>query len=273
MNVSSASDLPAAGALPAAVLVENVSIVYRGGVKAIDSVSLAVREGEFLSVVGPSGCGKTTLLTAIARLLEPAVARVEGTIRVDAGRIGYVFQRDTLLPWRTVLQNVETGLEVRGWKPRARREVARRYVEKFGLQGFENAYPHQISGGMRQRVALARTLAYEPDVILMDEPFAAVDAQTRIILQAELTRIWEQSRPTVIFVTHDLAEAISLSQRTVVFSRRPGRIEVERRVDLPWPRDPFRLRNDKRFLQLHSDLWEVLSAQVLKQLSEGAREP
>jgi len=126
---------------------------------------------------------------------------------------------------------------------------------------------------MRQRVALARTLAYEPDVILMDEPFAAVDAQTRIILQAELTRIWEQSRPTVIFVTHDLAEAISLSQRTVVFSRRPGRIEVERRVDLPWPRDPFRLRNDKRFLQLHSDLWEVLSAQVLKQLSEGAREP
>jgi sulfonate transport system ATP-binding protein len=250
--------------------IEGLRVVFPTGVEALREMTFEVAAGEFVTLVGPSGCGKTTVLNAIAGLLGPEEARVEGRILVDgvdvlrAGRpasLGYVFQRDALFPWRTVAQNVEAGLEIRA-VPRAERHArVARLIDMVGLGGFEHYYPHQISGGMRQRTSLIRTLAYDPDVILMDEPFGALDAQTRMILQAELIRIWLDTRKTIVFVTHDLAEAITLGERVVVFSRRPGRIT--RVVDVPFaqPRDPFELHGSREFADLHAGVWRAVSAE------------
>ena len=247
----------------------DLSIRFRTGAEAIQSVSLSVADGEFVAIVGPSGCGKTTVLNAIAGLLDPAEVEQRGSIRLEGKAVfasdgkprpglGYVFQRDALLPWRTVLGNVELGLLIRGM-PRAERESrAHALLDMAGLTGFEHYYPHQISGGMRQRTSLVRTLAYEPSVILMDEPFGALDAQNRIILQDELLRIWERTRKTILFVTHDLAEAIVLAQRVIVMSKRPGRVTRVYDIALPAPRDPLELRGTRAFAELEATIWSSL---------------
>jgi NitT/TauT family transport system ATP-binding protein len=207
-------------------------------------------------------------LNAIAAQLAPDEVELSGSISID-GRdarsftlrelnLGYVFQRDNLLPWRTIEENVRTGLEVRGTSRTAQRARARELIQMAGLDGFERYYPHQVSGGMRQRTSLIRTLAYDPRLILMDEPFGALDAQTRMLLQAELLRIWERTRTTIVFVTHDLSEAILLAQRVILLSTRPATVRREYAIDLTYPRDPFELRGDPRFGVLETSLWQTL---------------
>jgi NitT/TauT family transport system ATP-binding protein len=226
---------------------------------AIDNVSLTVNEGEFLSIVGPSGCGKSTLLDLLAGL-EPASS---GNIFIN-GRlingpdqeIGIVLQGYALFPWRTVRKNVEFGLEIKELGKKERREVSRHYIELVGLTGFEDSYPHELSGGMRQRVAIARALAYDPAVLLMDEPFAAVDAQTREVLQEELLRIWERTGKTIVFITHSIEEAIFLSDRVAVMSSNPGTIKEVVEVTVPRPRHADRA--SLGFSRLRHHLWELL---------------
>jgi NitT/TauT family transport system ATP-binding protein len=233
----------------------------RGALLALEDVSLRVPRGEFLSLIGPSGCGKTTLLKCIDGLLPIS----GGEIRVDGTRISgpgrdraVVFQDFRLLPWRTVLGNIMFPLESIGGSSKADRErTAREYVELVGLQGFEDSYPHQLSGGMQQRVGIARALAMNPDILLMDEPFGALDAQTREVMQVELRRIWKLTGKTVVFVTHGVDEALVLSQRVVVLSGRPGRI-VD---DIPVPfgdATPDEVRADHRFPELRQQIWHGL---------------
>jgi NitT/TauT family transport system ATP-binding protein len=250
------------------VSLDRVSVRFRSAVEAVHEVSLDVARGEFIAIVGPSGCGKSTLLNAIANLLDPATAQVTGKISIDGvgnrsrGRrdanLGYVFQRDALLPWQTLLDNTQLGLAIRGMPKDDRLGRAREMIAMAGLAGFEHYYPHQVSGGMRQRASLVRTLAYDPQTILMDEPFGALDAQNRMVLQAELLRIWQRSPRTILFVTHDLAEAIVLAQRVVVMSRRPGRVKAIHPIGLPYPRDPFVLRGAVEFARLETTVWESL---------------
>ncbi len=236
-----------------------------GTVVACEHVNLAVRRGEFLAVVGPSGCGKSTLLNMAAGLLAPSAGQVlYGGVPVPSPNtdVGYLTQRDTLLPWRTVEDNVAIALELRGQGREARRQHAHQWLARMGLTGFEKSYPAQLSGGMRRRVCLARTLAYEPETILMDEPFGALDAQLRLVMHDELLKLWTGTHKTIVFVTHDLAEALTLADRVAVFSARPGRIRAIEPVDLPRPRDVFRIRFDPHFGELHDRLWSYLEASV-----------
>ncbi len=228
-------------------------------------VSLSLRDGEFVSVVGPSGCGKTTML----RVINGLMPRTSGEIFIDGKSaaeldhelvMGFVFQGASLLPWRTSLKNVLLGLEGRGQAQDAE-TIARKYLELVGLAGFENHYPHELSGGMQQRVNLARALAVNPRILLMDEPFAALDAQTRSFMQLELLRIWRETKKTVIFVTHMIAEAILLSDRVIVFSHRPGTIRSEFQVPLPRPRT-MEMRADRRFLELENVVWKQIEEEV-----------
>lgn len=226
---------------------------------AVNDINLTVRDGEFLSIVGPSGCGKSTLLDLLAGL-EPASS---GAIYVNGKRVdgpdqevGIVLQGYALFPWRTVRKNVEFGLEIKELEKKERREISQRYIELVGLTGFEDSYPHELSGGMRQRVAIARALAYDPVVLLMDEPFAAVDAQTREVLQEELLRIWEQTGKTVVFITHSIEEAIFLSDRIAVMSSNPGTIKEVLEVSIPRPRHADRA--SQSFNLLRHRLWELL---------------
>lgn len=252
----------------AQIVVENYGLRFRTGLHALKGVDLIVERGEFVAIVGPSGCGKSSLLNAIAGLYGPDEVQSEGRILVDGreirrsrdwqGRLGYVFRRDTLMPWRTVLQNVEMGLEIRQVPPAQRHQRARELIALVGLEGFEHHYPHQISGGMRQRVSLIRTLAYDPEVILLDEPFGALDAHTRMVLQGELIRLWMRTGKTMLFVTHDLAEAVTLAQRVVVFSRRPGRVIQSFEVPFPYPRDPFELKGQPTFAEFQAMVWQWL---------------
>jgi NitT/TauT family transport system ATP-binding protein len=226
---------------------------------AVSDVSLTVNEGEFLSIVGPSGCGKSTLLDLLAGL-EPTSS---GSIFIDGRRVegpnqevGIVLQGYALFPWRTVRKNIEFGLEIKEVDKKERHEISQRYIALVGLTGFEDSYPHELSGGMRQRVAIARALAYDPAVLLMDEPFAAVDAQTREVLQEELLRIWEQTGKTIVFITHSIDEAIFLSERIVVMSGSPGTIKEIVDVSLPRPRHADRA--SQSFSRLRHRLWELL---------------
>jgi NitT/TauT family transport system ATP-binding protein len=229
-------------------------------------VNLSLRDGEFVSVVGPSGCGKTTLL----RVINGLMPRTSGEIFIDGNSaadldhelvMGFVFQGASLLPWRTSLRNVLLGLEGRGHSPKEAEQSARKFLELVGLSGFESHYPHELSGGMQQRVNLARALAINPRILLMDEPFAALDAQTRNFMQLELLRIWRETRKTVIFVTHMIAEAILLSDRVIVFTHRPGTIRSEFQVPLPRPRT-MEMRSDPRFLELENVVWKQIEAEV-----------
>ncbi len=206
---------------------------------ALTNVNLTVKSGEFLSIVGPSGCGKSTLLDLLAGLSKPD----SGEIHIDDKLItgpaldrGIVLQGYALFPWRTIRRNIEFGLEIKGIKKDGRKEISDRFLKLVGLQGFEDRYPYELSGGMKQRVAIARALAYDPEVLLMDEPFAAVDAQTREVMQDELLRIWEETNKTIVFVTHSIEEAALLADRVVVMSANPGTIKEIIDVDLPRPR-------------------------------------
>ena len=244
----------------------------RGTVVACEGVNLTVNQGEFLAIVGPSGCGKSTLLNMAAGLLPPSAGKVfyRGTpVPEPNTRVGYMTQRDTLLPWRTVEDNVAIALEVRGLGRTERLKVAHEWIRRVGLKGFETAHPGQLSGGMRRRVSMARTLAYEPETILMDEPFGALDAQLRLVMHDELLKLWAATRTTMVFVTHDLTEAITLADRVAVFSARPGRIRAIETVDLPRPRDVFRIRFDPHFGELHDRLWSYLEESVRNDVMVG----
>lgn len=232
-------------------------------VHALDAISMRVEENEFVSIVGPSGCGKTTLLRIMMGLDTPDEGRVvvDGRPVIGPGpERGFVFQDFGLYPWRSALQNVMLGLELRGVPLTERTGVARRQMQLVGLSGFEHMYPHQLSGGMQQRVGLARVLAVQSEILLMDEPFGALDAQTKRIMQLELLRILQEERRTVVFVTHDLEEALLLSDRVLVMSTRPGRILETVEVDLPRPRGEETM-DTPRFSALRHRLWSTLRAQ------------
>ena len=231
------------------------------GLVALYNISLTIRKNEFVSLLGPSGCGKTTLIRIIAGLLtaDRGEVLVNSQVVNSPGRDRcMVFQQFGLLPWRTVMSNVEFGLEIDGVPREERRALAEKYLELVGLKGFENYYPHQISGGMQQRVGIARALSKKPEILLMDEPFGAVDAQTREQLQEELLKIWAQTENTVVFVTHSIDEAIYLSDRVVVMQARPGRIKEEVTIDLPRPRWEGDIKADPRFAQLRAHLRDSL---------------
>jgi NitT/TauT family transport system ATP-binding protein len=231
------------------------------GLVALHNVSFSVRNNEFVCLLGPSGCGKTTLIRVIAGLIRPdrGEIRVDGKAVTAPGRDRcMVFQQFGLLPWRTVLGNVEFGLEIEGVGRDERQRVAREYLTLVGLTGFEDYYPHQISGGMQQRVGIARALSKQPDILLMDEPFGAVDAQTREQLQEELLKIWAKTNNTVIFVTHSIDESIYLSDRVIIMQSRPGRIKEEVKIDLPRPRWEGDVKADPRFAELRAAIRESL---------------
>jgi NitT/TauT family transport system ATP-binding protein len=236
-------------------------------VLALDRISLSVRPGEFVSLIGPSGCGKTTMLKIVDGLIpyEGGRVLVDGAPVVGPGRErAVVFQSFALLPWRTVEENIVFGLELRGVVGDEAKAIVRRYVQMVGLQGFEQRRPSQLSGGMQQRVGLARALAVDPRILLMDEPFGSLDAQTRNLLQADLERIWEADQKTVIFVTHAMDEAVFLSDRVVILSPRPGRISEIVEIDLPRPRGDA-IRTHPRFVQLTDHIWHALRGMIVRE--------
>jgi len=248
---------------PMALELHEVGKVFRSDtgahVNALEDVNLLVHQGEFVTLLGATGCGKTTLLNLIAGLDTAD----EGSLRLGEGlrfgdNIAHVFQHYTLFPWRTAVANVSFGLQMRGLRRAERQNRAAALLAKVGLKGFENAYPHELSGGMRQRAAIAQALAIEPKLLLMDEPFGAVDDSTRTELQQMLTDLWGENQTTVIFVTHNIDEAIVLGSRVLVFSERPGRIASEFKIDLPRPRD----RMAKEFTQLFIQIRTALSGQL-----------
>ena len=232
---------------------------------ALEDMSLSVREGEFMVLVGPSGCGKSTLIDLLGGLSQPS----SGQILLDGAPIsgpglnrGIVFQQYALFPWRTALENVEFGLEAKGVSKAERRDVARGHLSMVGLSGFEDRFPHELSGGMKQRVAIARSLAYAPEVLLMDEPFAALDAQTRETLQIELLRIWEKSRTTILFITHGIDEAVCLGQRIAVMTSRPGRIKQIVDVPADFRQGSDDIRSAPEFGRLRHEIWTLLRDEV-----------
>ena len=248
--------------------IDNVYKEYEGRngkTVALNGVSLDIAENEFICVVGPSGSGKSTLLNIIAGLLEPTDGaayldgrKIEGT---DSER-GVVFQQYALFPWRTVIRNVMFGLEMKK-TPRAEAEgIAKKYIKAVGLEGFENAYPKELSGGMKQRVAIARAYAANPEVLLLDEPFGALDAQTRVQLQTELLNTWQQEKKTCFFITHDVDEAILLAQRVIIMSARPGRIKKIVPIDIPYPRTQ-ETKSNPRFLELKAEIWNEVYQEFL----------
>jgi NitT/TauT family transport system ATP-binding protein len=243
-------------------------------VEALRDVSFGIADGEFVSIVGASGCGKTTLL----RLLDGLIAPTAGTIILDGKAIdgpgygrAFVFQQDRLLPWRNVMSNVVFGPEIQRRNGKAERERTARYVQLVGLGGFEKHYPHELSGGMRQRVNLARALNAEPEVLLLDEPFASLDAQTREIMQAELMRITNETSKTAIFVTHQIDEAVYLSDRVLVFTVRPGRLKEEVRIDLPRPRQ-LAVKRTPEFVAYTNHIWQLIEQEVRESIGLEARE-
>jgi NitT/TauT family transport system ATP-binding protein len=235
---------------------------------AVADVSLDVGAGEFVSVVGPTGCGKSTLLNVGAGLLAPSTGTVEVFGQPLSGintRAGYMFQTESLMPWRTALGNVMAGLEFHGVPDAQAREQALAWLKRVGLGGFGDRYPHQLSGGMRKRTSLAQTLALDPDIILMDEPFSALDIQTRQLMENEVLELWAQKKKAVLFITHDLDEAIAMSDRVVVLSAGPASHPIgEFTIDLPRPRDVAEVRTAPRFIELHQAIWDVLREEVLK---------
>jgi NitT/TauT family transport system ATP-binding protein len=233
---------------------------------AIRDINLAVAPGEFVAVVGPTGCGKSTTLGLISGLERPSEGSVQVMGKAVQGidpRIGYVFQTDAVFPWKSVLSNVATGPIFRGQSKAQAFERAHDWIARVGLSGFENHYPHQLSGGMRKRVALAQTFINEPQILLMDEPFSALDVQTRTMMEDELLSLWSSLSASVVFVTHDLEEAISLADRVCVLTSGPGTVKGLYTIDLPRPRKVAEIRFEPRFVQLYQQIWEDLREEVI----------
>jgi NitT/TauT family transport system ATP-binding protein len=251
----------------AMVAINSVTMSF-GTFVAVEDVNLTVADGEFLAIVGPTGCGKSTILNAIAGLLKPT----SGSVSIDDNRvsgiqndIGYLFQQDALLPWKTAIENVELGLLFRGVSALKRRERSMAWLAKVGLKGFEQRYPHQLSGGQRKRVQMAQALISGPKVILMDEPFSALDIHTRHLMQNELLRLWQEERRAVVMITHDLEEAIALGDRVAVLAAGPrSRVINSFPVDLERPRDVAEIKLDPRFMDLYRNIWASLRGEVEK---------
>ncbi|GGA94915.1 mannosyltransferase [Brucella endophytica] len=259
--------VPAAAPAKAMVSIDAVTMAF-GSFVAVQDVNLTVADGEFVAIVGPTGCGKSTILNAIAGLLKPA----KGTVSIDGApvtgvqnEIGYLFQQDALLPWKTALENVELGPMFQGVPAVERREKALKWLVKVGLKGFEQRYPHQLSGGQRKRVQMAQALITGPKVILMDEPFSALDIHTRHLMQNELLRLWQEERRAVVLITHDLEEAVALGDRVVVLAAGPrSRVIDSFPVDLERPRDVAEIKLDPRFTDLYRNIWASLRGEVEK---------
>ena len=251
----------------------NITVTFTGksggaGYTAVKDTTLAVADGEFVSVVGPTGCGKSTLLNIGAGLLKASSGEVkvfgEPLIGLNA-KAGYMFQSESLLPWRSALDNVTAGLQFRGLDAITARAQGEAWLERVGLAGFGNRYLHELSGGMRKRCALAQVLILDPKIMLMDEPFSALDVQTRQLMENELLQLWEADKKSVIFITHDLEEAISLSDRVIVLAAGPATHPIgEFAIDLPRPRDVAEIRMTPRFLALHAQIWHTMKEEVLK---------
>jgi NitT/TauT family transport system ATP-binding protein len=270
--------------MSSAIQIQNVSKTFavksaRGEAKgpfvALENINLEIKAGEFVAIVGPSGCGKSTLLDLLGGLTLPSAGRIliDGQpIKGPALDRGVVFQQYALFPWRTAQRNVEFGLEAKGVAARERAEIARRFLAMVGLGEFGERYPHELSGGMKQRVAIARSLAYDPDVLLMDEPFAALDAQTRENLQGELVRIWEQSGKTIVFITHGIDEAVYLGQRVAVMTSHPGRIKQVIDIPLQSRSSEEDLRAAPEFARLRHEIWSLLRDELRQaEVSERGR--
>jgi NitT/TauT family transport system ATP-binding protein len=256
------------------LVVDRVNLAYRRALTnteflALEDVSLSIERGEFVTIVGPSGCGKSSLLMLIAALLRPTSGSLSLSgrpITTPGSDRALVFQDFALLPWRTVLGNVELGLELKGIPAKERRTIAQRHIAMVGLRDFERHFPHQLSGGMRQRVGIARALSVEPEVLLMDEPFGALDAQIRTLMAVELLRIWERDRKTIVFITHDIDESVYLADRVLVMSTSPGRIIENIPITLPRPRD-LDIRNTPEFASYRHRIWNLLEEQVRSTLN------
>lgn len=233
---------------------------------ALRDVDMSIGAGEFCAVVGPSGCGKSTTLTLISGLEHPSAGDVQvfgHTIRDINEDVGFMFQTDAVFPWKNVLDNITVGPRFRGARKSESYERARDWLQRVGLDGFEKHYPHQLSGGMRKRVALAQTLINEPKILLMDEPFSALDVQTRTLMENELLTLWASTSASVVFVTHDLEEAIALADRVFVITAGPGTVKGTYSIDLPRPRNVAEIRFDPRFVQLYQQIWEDLRDEVV----------
>lgn len=251
------------------LVIDNVGKVFStksGNVVALDQTSFTVQEGEFVTILGPSGCGKSTILRVVAGLEEPT----SGHVYLDGKEIkgpgpdrGMVFQSYTLYPWLTVKDNITFGLDLKGVPKKEQDEIAHHYLDLIGLRGFDKHYPIQLSGGMKQRVAIARALANDPEILLMDEPFGALDAQTRSIMQEILLKVWEESKKTILFITHDVEESIFLGDSIYVMTARPGRLKKNIKVPLPRPRD-YHNKNSEEFLALKLELLELIREESLK---------
>ena len=242
---------------------------------AVSDVTLSIAPGEFVSVVGPTGCGKSTLLNVAAGLLAPSTGSVtvfgEPLVGINR-RAGYMFQSEALMPWRTARDNVLAGLQFRGLQPSEAERIADEWLARVGLRGFGDRYPHQLSGGMRKRTSLAQTLVLDPDIILMDEPFSALDVQTRQLMENEVLELWALRKKAVLFITHDLDEAIAMSDRVVVLSAGPASHPIgEFTIDLERPRDVAEVRVTPRFIDLHQAIWNVLREEVLKGYAQQKR--
>jgi len=242
---------------------------------AVRDATLSVGAGEFVSVVGPTGCGKTTLLNVAAGLLQPSSGSVRVLGEALSGinrRAGYMFQAESLMPWRSALDNVLAGLEFAGAERGEAKARALDWLGRVGLTGFEKRYPHELSGGMRKRVALAQILILDPRLLLMDEPFSALDIQTRQLMENELLELWSADRKSVLFITHDLEEAIALSDRVIVLSAGPATRPIgEYAIDLPRPRDVNEIRLTPRFVELHTEIWHKMKDEVLKSYARNAK--
>ncbi|MXQ10477.1 ABC transporter ATP-binding protein [Microvirga makkahensis] len=254
-----------------AIELSHVSKHY-GSMQALKDVSLAVQEGEFVVIVGASGCGKSTMLNMIAGFDRPTSGRIQVQGRENTGvnpECGMVFQQYALFPWMTVEDNIAFGLKMKRMSKAERRNRAQEYIDMVGLRGFEKSYPKALSGGMRQRVAIARVLANNPKVMLFDEPFAALDAMTRQVLQEQLVRIYEQQRKTIVFITHSIDEALLLSSRIIVMSARPGQVVQDINNDLPHPRNAD-VQLSERYLELKRHIWHAVQAEVVRSIEAAA---
>ncbi len=261
------------GCMTTALSLNNITVTFTGksggaGYTAVKETTLNIEDGEFVSVVGPTGCGKSTLLNIGAGLLKASSGEVkvfgEPLVGLNA-KAGYMFQSESLMPWRSAIDNVTAGLQFRGMDVASARAKGEAWLERVGLNGFGNRYPHEMSGGMRKRCALAQMLILDPKIMLMDEPFSALDIQTRQLMENELLQLWEEDKKSVVFITHDLEEAISLSDRVIVLAAGPATHPIgEFVIDLPRPRDVAEIRMTPRFLELHAQIWHAMKEEVLK---------